>query len=41
MLKLCNLAGQQAPQREAQMTDEQKKQMMAWQYKKQEEMKVT
>lgn len=31
--------GQQAPQREAQMTDEQKKQMMAWQYKKQEEMK--
>ena len=23
------------------MTDEQKKQMMAWQYKKQEEMKVT
>ena len=32
--------GSSAPGREQQMTEEQKKQMMAWQYKKQEEMKV-
>ena len=32
--------GSQAPGREQQMTEDQKKQMMAWQYRKQEEMKV-
>ena len=39
VIKLTKKGGQ-APGREQQMSEEQKKQMMAWQYRKQEEMKV-
>ena len=40
VIKLSKKGGQ-APGREQQMTEEQKKHMMAWQYRKQEDMKVT